>query len=92
MQLEHNRTYQVSRDVPLMPEVDPVDPMEALAKIRIIKAEGRFVVTGGKRSRQGACVWWYRVATTTPGGVAHVGWINSTALIGGVEEVTDGQE
>lgn len=67
-------TYRASGDVPLVPELDPDDPIAAIASIRRLSPGEEFtVLEATKRSNTP----WYRVRT-------HLGegWINSTALLG----------
>lgn len=72
--LEVRITYSSSREVPLVPEIEPADPMAAHEAIRLLEPSEPFTVLE-VRKRNGAP--WYRVRTRIG-----EGWINSTALLG----------
>lgn len=67
-------TYRASGEVPLAPELNPADPIAAIASIRRLSPGEEFtVLEATKRSNTP----WYRVRTRLG-----EGWINSTALLG----------
>jgi len=74
LSLTRGVTYQGSREIPLVPEIDPPDPLAALASIRRLNAGEEFTILGVTIHRNTP---WYRAQT-------HLGdgWINSTALLG----------
>lgn len=72
--LEIRTTYAVSRETPLLPEVEPVDPVKAIEAIRYLKPRGEFTVMEVRVHHDAP---WYRVRTRVG-----EGWINSTALVG----------
>lgn len=73
--LKAGRRYQLSGEAPLMPELEPSDPLAALERVQQLPAGTTIRVTE-VRDRNGTI--WYEVETDR--GAA--GWINSTALIG----------
>ena len=74
LNLARGVTYRGSREIPLVPEIDPPDPLAAIASIRQLSAGEEFTVLGVTVHRNTP---WYRAQT-------HLGdgWINSTALLG----------
>jgi len=79
--LESGVTYQIPKEVPLMPSRDPADPLEALKSLRRIPAQT--LITVLTVDRRQASNPWYRVKAVGPAGAAlGTGWINSIALIG----------
>jgi hypothetical protein len=74
LSLSPGSVYRPSREVPLMPQFEPTDPLEAIGSMQRIPAGEEFTVIEA-RDRRGAP--WYHVRS----GVGN-GWINSTALIG----------
>lgn len=67
-------TYRASDEIPLAPELNPTDPVAAIASIRSLDQGEEFIVLEqGRRNNTP----WYRVQTSLG-----EGWINSTALIG----------
>lgn len=74
LNLSMDTTYRGSREIPLVPELNPPDPLAAIASIRQLSAGEEFTVLEVAVRRNTP---WYRVQT-------HLGeaWINSTALLG----------
>ncbi len=74
LNLTRGVTYRGSRETPLVPEIDPPDPLAALASIRRLNVGEEFTVLGVTVHRNTP---WYRAQT-------HLGdgWINSSALLG----------
>ena len=74
LSLTRGVTYRGSREIPLVPEIDPPDPLAALASIRRLNAGEEFTILGVTIHRSTP---WYRAQT-------HLGdgWINSSALLG----------
>jgi hypothetical protein len=73
-ELKTGATYSISKQTPLMPELNPADPIAALDKTIVLPVKSEFRITAtGKRANS----IWYQV-TTKHGD----GWINSTALLG----------
>jgi hypothetical protein len=70
--LDVQATYTVSRQTPLMPEIEPADPIAAIDQIRNLDPGAEFTVLEVKTKRNTP---WYRVRT----GIGE-GWINSTAF------------
>jgi hypothetical protein len=78
--LDVGRSYILSKETPLMPEVHPADPLAALKRMKKIPSRGIFTIQG---MRKDGSVVWYRVVALNPNkGKIGSGWINSTALIG----------
>lgn len=67
-------TYRASGEVPLVPEIDPPDPVAAIVYIQRLSAGENFTVLETTEQRNTP---WYRVRTRVG-----EGWINSTALLG----------
>ncbi|HEY0714857.1 MAG TPA: hypothetical protein VGF45_19405 [Polyangia bacterium] len=72
--------YRISRTVPLMPELEPADPMQAIAHIKQIPPGGVILIRE-RRDRRGT-LWYQAKAHTPTGAPIGEGWINSTALLG----------
>ena len=74
LNLARGVTYRGSREIPLVPEIDPHDPLAAIASIRRLSVGEEFTVLGVTVHRNTP---WYRAQT-------HLGdgWINSSALLG----------
>lgn len=77
--LEVGMVYRISKKIPLMPELDPVNPDQALRNI--INLPPGTEVTILKTSRKNNTLW-YNVETKTKNQASSTGWINSTALYG----------
>lgn len=78
--LEVGRTYKLSGKTPLMPKLDPSDPLEALKYVKYITSGGTIKIT--KIARKGGTPW-YRVEARSPDGRGlGYGWVNSIALLG----------
>ena len=74
LNLTRGVTYRGSREIPLVPEIDPPDPLAALASIRRLNAGEEFTILGVTIHRNTP---WYRAQTHLEDG-----WINSSALLG----------
>ena len=78
--LKIGAAYVVSRQTPLMSEVDPADPIAALKKMKQIPIGGTFEITG-IQVRDGKP--WYKVRAISPDQKEiGDGFINSVALLG----------
>lgn len=74
------QAYQLSEQTPLMPELNPVDPLRALAAIKQIPANGTITVRAAAMKDGDP---WYRVdARDAAEKQIGVGWVNSVALTG----------
>ena len=72
-------TYRLSRETPLMPEFEPLDPLAAVARVKPVPVGGTITV---REVRVKGGNPWYRVLALSP----HAqeigeGWVNSIALI-----------
>ena len=67
-------TYRASGEIPLVPEIDPPDPIAAIASIQQLSRGEEFTVLEATKRRNTP---WYRARTRLG-----EGWINSTALLG----------
>lgn len=78
--LKIGKTYSLSKTTPLMPELNPSDPIKALEKVKQLESENRVkILTIDKKSNMP----WYKVkAFTKKNKSVGIGWINSTSLIG----------
>jgi hypothetical protein len=74
------KSYRVSRDTPLMPELNPSDPLRAIALVRQIPPDGSIAIRQVATKDHSV---WYQVDARNASG-AHVGsgWVNSAALLG----------
>ncbi|MFX0194571.1 MAG: hypothetical protein ACFFCW_00490 [Candidatus Hodarchaeota archaeon] len=66
--------YQISKDTPLMPEFEPIDPLVAIKKIRTVPANSIIKIISKREKRTTP---WYYIQFGQ-----QKGWINSIALIG----------
>lgn len=79
--LQRGVTYQIPKEVPLMPNRTPTNPLEDLQHVRRLPPQTRVTVLTVDRSQ--ASNPWYRVRAVSPKGDDFgSGWINSLALIG----------
>jgi len=78
--LEVEGRYRLSKKTPLMPELEPVDPIAAIARMRYLPPRSTIVV---KQIRMKRTTAWYYVEASDPRN-RHVGsgWINSLGLLG----------
>jgi len=82
--LQIGQEYQLSKETPLMPELEPADPIAALEAIKQIPAGKTIKII--KIETKEKTAWYY----VEPEGIGH-GWINSIALIGQFEEAEQQQ-
>lgn len=74
------QTFTLSKKTSLMPELEPVDPMAALRRVKELPPGSQITVL---RTAQKNSVPWYEVrASSSNGRSLGSGWINSTALMG----------
>lgn len=74
------QTMSLSRQTPLMPELDPADPMAALQRMKQLPPGSQISVVAVSRKHT---VPWYQVRASAPSGSSlGSGWINGTALRG----------
>jgi hypothetical protein len=78
--LQIGSRYRISRGTPLMPEIEPADPMAAIARIQQIPSGGAIQIH--ERHNRGGTPWYRATAYGTGGASIGEGWINSTALLG----------
>lgn len=79
-ELKPGHSYVLSEEAPLVPAVEPKDPVAA-AVATITLPSGAVVTVREVRSKDGTP--WYRVEASAPSGRrVGEGWINSAALIG----------
>lgn len=74
LNLSVGRSYRSSGALPLMSELNPSDPLRAIAASKQLQSEGAFRVL--ERTMKGS-IPWYRVGVA---GAEY--WVNSTALVG----------
>lgn len=72
--LKEGSSYRISKKTPLMPELEPSDPIAAVAAMRQLPPGTSLRVTNRQTS---SGTLWYEVETST----GATGWINSIALI-----------
>jgi len=78
--LRVGQVFQLSEETPLMPELEPADPMAALQRMRRLPPRTTIKVLKLAMKRQ---TQWYLVEAKSPSKASlGSGWINSIALIG----------
>lgn len=78
--LDRNQSYRISRQTPLMSELNPADPLAAIAKTKYLSS-GSIIRIMSISKKLG--IPWYKVAVSnSSGSYVGTGWINSTALLG----------
>jgi len=82
--LQIGQKYQLSEKTPLMPELNPVDPISAVQKMKSIPAGGTIKII--KTTMKERTPWYYVEAE----GMGY-GWINSIVLIGQFEKADQEQ-
>lgn len=74
------KVFQLSEKTPLMPELEPVDPIAALQRVRYLPPQTTIEVLKVVTKRKEP---WYFVEVTSPSRYSlGSGWINSSALMG----------
>lgn len=78
--LETSKIYSVSKTTPLMPELNPSNPIAAINKMKELAPESRIKILAVKSKSNTP---WYEVQAFDKSDKSiGTGWINSTALIG----------
>ncbi len=78
--LKPGEKWSISRKTPLMPEIAPSNPMEALEKVKYIPAENYIIIVSVREKENNT---WYAVEVLNQNNdLIGKGWINSIALIG----------
>ena len=78
--LKPGEKWSISRETPLMPEIAPSNPMEALEKVKYIPAENYIIIVSVREKENNT---WYAVEVLNQNNdLIDKGWINSIALIG----------
>jgi len=89
LRLGVNETYVLGTRVPLMPELNPVDPIAAVE--RMVDLPGGSRITVREVRFQGGTPWYRVDAHAADGNSLGSGWVNSIALIGqDVRKVSEG--
>lgn len=78
--LRTGQAFSVSKQTPLMPEMEPADPLAALQRMKQIPSGGAFKIYEMKK--KGTSTWYRVVAIDKNKKQIGTGWINSTALLG----------
>jgi hypothetical protein len=78
-ELERGSTYRIDRQTPLMPEVNPIDPLEALTRAKKIPAGLSITIIGESNEHPSP---WYRVQVKQDQEIVDTGWVNCVALMG----------
>jgi hypothetical protein len=78
--LHVGKTYRLSTETPLMPELSPTDPMQALERVKQIGLGGTITVL--KIGDKGGTPWYEVQAKQADGVRLGRGWVNSIALLG----------
>ena len=78
--LQIGKSYRLSKDTPLMPELRPFDPIVALGKAKKVLAGGVVGIILVKKKRN--IPWYYVGFKNGSTGEVETGWINSIALMG----------
>lgn len=86
--LKISKTYSISKETPLMPELEPKDPLNAMEKVIYLKTNTRINILSISRIHLNP---WYEVsAKNKMGDFIGKGWINSTALMRqNIEQISD---
>lgn len=85
--LQIGKTYRLSKKTPLMPVRNPINPMDAMKKIKYLGIGGLIEIIDVDKSSNYP---WYNIRTkdaTT--GKIYTGWINSSALMGQSLEIVN---
>lgn len=78
--LTAGQTFTLSKQTPMMPELEPVDPLAAIQRMKQLSAGTRITIL---RTELKHSTPWYEVgAFSSAGASLGSGWINSVALIG----------
>ncbi|MCX6321518.1 MAG: hypothetical protein NTX93_06920 [Bacteroidia bacterium] len=78
--LKVNGTYAISKETPLMPGIQPADPLAAMNDIKYLPPGSRIRILSIQENNN---VRWYKVQAMSKSGTSiGNGWINSIALIG----------
>ena len=80
MKLRTGQAFFVSKETPLMPEIEPADPLAALQRMKQIPKGGAFKIS--EIRKKGTSPWYRVVAIDQNKKRIGDGWINSTALLG----------
>jgi len=80
LELENGHAYIVSKQTPLMPYLNPADPIAAIQQIKQIPKEGIFEVL--EKVMKGNSPWYKVNAFNQSKQLIGTRWINSTALLG----------
>ncbi len=78
--LQIGKNYRLSKDTPLMPELNPSDPITALGRAKKVLAGGVVKIISVTKKRN--TPWYYVGFKNGSTGEVEVGWINSIALMG----------
>ena len=77
--LDRNQPYRISKETPLMSELDQVNPIPVLSVAKVLDAGSIITVTAV--SEMGGSPWYKVDASDAAGSYVGTGWINSTALL-----------
>ncbi len=80
LELENGQAYIVSKQTPLMPFLNPADPIAAIQQMKQIPIGGVFKVL--ETAKNGNTPWYKVIAFDQRKQQIGTGWINSTALLG----------
>jgi len=78
--LRAGQAFLVSKETPLMPKIEPADPLAAMQRMKQIPICGAFKIYEMKK--KGSSTWYRVVAIDQNKEQIGSGWINSTALLG----------
>lgn len=78
--LQVGQKFRLTKDTPLMPELEPADPIAAIERIRTLPP--RTIIKVLTVSTKGSKPWYFVEARSRSKGLIGKGWVNSTALIG----------
>ncbi|MBA7667127.1 hypothetical protein ES703_75212 [subsurface metagenome] len=78
--LRAGQTFRLTKETPLMPELEPADPMEAIGRMRKLPPRTTIKVLKVAIKRQ--TPWYFVEARSSSRTLLGKGWINSIALIG----------
>ncbi|GAF81256.1 unnamed protein product, partial [marine sediment metagenome] len=78
--LQVGQKFRLTKDTPLMPELEPADPIAAIERIRTLPP--RTIIKVLTVSTKWSVPWYFVEARSRSRGLIGKGWVNSTALIG----------
>jgi hypothetical protein len=79
--LQPGKAYSFSKEISLMPELEPADPWRAIEQIRVLPVGTRLHIR--RRENHDNTLWYEVIARDDDGQSLGAGWVNSIGLLGG---------